>query len=84
MTDLDRGAIAALQLLTRSVVVTEGETEPEQLADDIESAIRKGGLANAVRLQMNHERTLNIRGEFSVTETYGRFPRSLARLAGNK
>lgn len=81
MNDLDRGAIAALDLLLRGTVVTEDETTWEEHAEGIRYAIKEGGLALAIRREMEFERSLNASGEFSVAQTYGRFPERLRRLA---
>lgn len=90
MNDLDRGALAALRLLERAMLVTEDETEPRDHMEGIAAAIKEGGIGLAIRREMEFERTLNIpgrwwawpsSGEFNVTRDYGRFPRSLALLA---
>ena len=81
MNDLDRGALLAIDLLMRGVLVTEDETSPEEHAEGIRAAVKEGGIALAIRREMDFERSLNIPGEFNVTQTYGRFPRGLAAFA---
>lgn len=83
-SDLDQGALLAIRLLHRAVKVTEDETEPWELSEGIESAIKEGGIGLAIRREMDFEQTLNIRGECNVREMYGRFPESLARFAAPK
>jgi hypothetical protein len=80
-TELDHGAMLAIRLLRRSVLVTEDETELMELAEGMEAAIREGGIGLAIRREMDFEKTLNMPGEFSVREAYGRFPESLAKYA---
>jgi hypothetical protein len=76
---LDRGAKAALDLLMRAFTVTEDETAWQEHADGILSAIEEGGLALAVKREMEFEKTLDD-DWFSVDEAYGAFPESLLAL----
>ena len=83
--DLNIGAVAALDLLLRGMTVTEDETSAEEHAEGILAAIKEGGLALAVRREMEFEANLDIEEEPNfVAETYGPFPAHLARLSESK
>lgn len=78
---LDRGALIAVDLFLRACLVTEDETTPQEFAEGLRAAVKEGGIGLAIRREMDFERSLNIRGEFNVTQAYGRFPKSLAAYA---
>jgi len=79
MTDRDRGAIAALNLLARSDEVHEGEEVWTTTADDIINAIEREGLAATIRLQMDAE-TDYLFGAGAVDD-YEPFPADLDAIA---
>jgi hypothetical protein len=76
---LDRGAKAAIDLLLRAAEVTEDETSIQEQAEGMLSAIAEGGLALAIKREMEFEKTLDD-DEFSVADDYGPFPADLAGL----
>lgn len=80
MTDFDRGAIAALDLLIRGNTVTEDETSWQEHVEGIRAAIEEGGLALAIRREQEFEATLDD-PDFTVDDTYGPFPADLAAIA---
>lgn len=76
-TELDRGAVAAIRLLLRSMEVTEDETEWSELAEGLVDGIEREGLPAMVRLGIDFERDFIE----ECAEIYGPFPRDLAVLA---
>ena len=74
LTEFDRGAVAAIRLLLRSMEVTEDETEWSELAEGLVDGIEREGLPAMVR------RGLDFEDDFieCAEETYGPFPRELA------
>ncbi len=79
LTDRDRGAIAALRLLSRSDEVREGEEVWTETASDIIAAIEREGLAATIRFQMDAETDYLIDQE--VVDEYEPFPADLAEIA---
>ena len=79
---LNRGATAALDLLLRGMTVTEDETSAEEHAEGILAAIKEGGIALAIRREIEFEKNLDIEEEPNfVRDTYGAFPAHLAAIA---
>ena len=83
LTEMDKGAIAALGLLARADEVHEGEEDWATTADDIANAIQREGLPATIRLQMDAETDYMVGEEDTVEETYGAFPESLALIAAS-
>ena len=80
MNELDRGAIAAIDLLLRAQTVTEDETTIQEHAETMRGVIASEGLPVAIRREMDFEAALDD-PEFPVIEAYGPFPPDLAALA---
>lgn len=77
-SELDRGALAALDLLKRGQDTSEGEERIEETLETIREAIAADGLPVVIRRQMDHESDF-IDPEFR--DNYGPFPTDLAEIA---
>jgi hypothetical protein len=80
MTEADRGAVAAIELLLRGMEVTEDETEWRDMAETLVGAVTAYGLPVAVRREIEFEKQLK-RDEEDWAGLYPPFPRSLAAWA---
>jgi hypothetical protein len=76
-TDMDRGAMAALDLLARSMEYSVGEETYEDNAESIRAAIATDGLAEVIARQRDSEI------DFIPEDERDEFPEHLAALASD-